>query len=239
MNKENYICSTFFKLKANTQSGWNFNSDDFIYMKNWYESADKFNLKCVIFYDNLSNEFIEKYKKIQFIKVDQFNLNIVDYRWVVYDEYLRNNKENINLILFTDMSDIVFLKNPFDLISTKPNTIFVGDEPTTVSDGWIKKRSVFFHNILPEIIEHEKLNGNKKLLNCGIVGGEVAIVSEFVHEMAEILSKANLELTTFDMVVLNYLIYTKYVNRFFSGTPLNTRFKGNEKNNKECYIKHK
>ena len=239
MKKENYICSTYFKKKANKQSGWVFGFDDYIYMKNWYESANNFNLKCIVFHDSLSNEFIEKYNKIQFIKVEQSNLNIIDYRWVVYDEYLKNNKENVNLMLFTDMSDVVFLKNPFDLISTKPDTIFVGDEPTTVSDGWNKKRSVYFHGVIPEIISHEKNNGSKKLLNCGIVGGEVGIVSEFVHEMADILLKANLDLTTFDMTVLNYLLYTKYVNKIFSGSPLNTRFKGNEKNNKICYIKHK
>ncbi len=240
MNTQNYVCSTYFKINADKQSGTKFSIDDFQYMKEWYESAHKYGLKCVIFYDNLTDDFLEKHKnEITFIKVAQEKLNIIDYRWIIYDEYLKNNKENINLILFTDISDVIFLKNPFDLIATKPEMLFIGDEETTVGDPWIVKRSVFFKDIIPDIMEHQKKNSSKKLLNCGIVGGNVKLVSELVTDMARILSQGNFNLTTFDMSILNYLMYTKYPNRFLSGKPLNTRFKYYEKNNVDCYIKHK
>jgi hypothetical protein len=238
--KNNYVCSTYFKKKTNIQSGRKFNADDFIYMKNWYESARKFNLNCIVFHDSLSNDFINKHQDdIQFINVEQKSLNIVDYRWVVYDEYLKINKDNIDMILFTDISDVVFLKNPFDFMLCKPDMLFVGTEETTISNNWITKRNRYFHKIIPDIIEYEKQHRNKKLNNCGILGGNVNLISEFIHDMATILLQANLESTTFDMVVLNYLLYTKYVDKFFAGHPLNTKFKKNEKNNNECYIKHK
>ena len=45
------------------------------YIKPWYESVDKLKLKGFIFYDNLSDAFVEQYttEDIKFIKVNRFN----------------------------------------------------------------------------------------------------------------------------------------------------------------------
>jgi hypothetical protein len=63
-----------------------------------------------------------------FIKVDhdlRFNPNV--YRYYIYNEFLELNSASINNIFFTDISDVVVLKNPFleQLYIDNPTSIFL------------------------------------------------------------------------------------------------------------------
>jgi hypothetical protein len=240
MNK-NYICSTYFSNNIDPQRNKTINYDDYLYIKDWYESIIKLNLNAIIFYDNLSKEFIKKYtnSNIKFIHAEQASLNTVDFRWIIYKNYFERNKNNFDNVFFTDVSDVIILNNPFDFILDKPNTIFIGDEKPPYSyKWWMAKRNIYFHDIIPDFIEYENRTKNNIIYNCGIIGGDINIILDFLSDMVNILLKGNVKTTTVDMSVANYLIYTKYKNNFFAGYPLNTPYKFNEIR-KDCYFKHK
>jgi hypothetical protein len=237
--KQNYIASTFFSKNVDVQRGVAI-TDYYSYIKDWYFSIVALNLKCIVFHDNLDESFIESFFKdnIQFIKVEQKSLNTVDYRWVIYKEFLNNTQEEINSIIFTDISDVVFLKNPFEFIDTKPDTILIGTEECNLTNCWLTERNGYFYDIIKDFKEYEINNAALQLNNCGIVGGNFDIMKSFVNDVADILLLGNVEKDTVDMSVTNYLIHTKYKDKFFCGHPFNTRFRHDEVNS-ECYVKHK
>jgi hypothetical protein len=246
MGRKNYICSTYLNKSIDIQRKTRWDDNDFKYIKEWLYSALNHSLNCVIIHDNLSPEFVKRYENkesyikssIEFIKAVQPKLNGLDYRWILYYEFLELYKNEIDMILFTDISDVVFLKNPFDFMSKNSELIYTADEEGMLKNGWILKRNKYFYDIIPNFKNYEKENAGEKLKNCGVVGGKVEVLLEFVKDMASILLAGNVEETTVDMSVLNYLLYTKYKNKSYSGYPLNTRFKFNEIN-PNCYIKHK
>jgi len=91
--------------------------DNFEYMKPLYESCYDLNLHLIIFYDNLSNEFVKTYtkKNIIFRKTKlTSNLSINDERFIIYYEYLLDNP--YQNIFTSDISDVYLIKNPFHLM---------------------------------------------------------------------------------------------------------------------------
>jgi len=86
-------------------------------MKPLYESCYDLNLHLIIFYDNLSNEFVKTYtkKNIIFRKTKlTSNLSINDERFIIYYEYLLDNP--YQNIFTSDISDVYLIKNPFHLM---------------------------------------------------------------------------------------------------------------------------
>lgn len=110
----------------------------------------------------------------------------------------------------------------------KENTIFIGSEESTLGNEWLLVRNKYFYNIIPDFKEYENTYYNTQLKNCGIVGGNINIISEFIDDMSELLLKGNVEEDTVDMSITNYLIHTKYKDKHIFGYPLNTKFSFNE-----------
>ena len=240
----NCVFSTYFSKNIDLQRHWKTNSNDFLYIKNWYDCIQRFDLNAVVFGDDFSDEFINTYQtdKIQFIKVEQSALNTIDYRWVVYDKYLSENKDKFYEVLFTDIWDVIIMEEPFffmSLSSVTPDMIYIGTDQFTIStNDWLLQRNIYLHKTLLDIHEYEKIYADEKVLNCGIVGGHINVMSKFVHDMATILLQSDPGYeATIDMSVANYLIYTKYKD-FFTGYPLNTKYKEYE-NRTDCIFKHK
>jgi hypothetical protein len=83
---------------------------------------------------------------------------------------------------------------------------------------------------------------NATLLNCGIVGGSIIVMREFIEKLANIHRLYNYDnqtLYTGDMGGFNYLIHTVFNDRFFHGTPINTVFKAYQEDRIDCWFRHK
>ena len=221
-------------------------NDDYNLVKEWANSIIALNLQGIIFHNNFSAETCTKYKNenIHFIKIKHntaFNANI--YRYFIYKDFLETHK-NIKKVFCTDISDVTVLKNPFEqiLFVDNPNKIFCGDEPKKLNDEWMLEHSAHLRNNIADYAAYEEIFKDAQLLNCGIIGGNVKTMKEFIEELASIHEKYNQQNETAftgDMGAFNYLARTKFNNLICHGEPVNTVFKAFEQNNSNCWFKHK
>jgi len=215
----NYIFTTYFTTGVDPQRSGSWPQNDFNIMKEFYNSVTKNKLNCVILHDHCSPEFIEQYStdKIKFVRVDDIKLNMVDYRWNLYHNLL-NEMPEIKNVYCLDISDVVILKNPFK--SMKKETLYIGDEECTNKENWWMMDRYRMLGLNPtEYVD-------KKVLNCGVMGGNREMMLEVTEAIANILEKGNVTKTTVDMAAANHVVYTNYADKFVSGLPLNTKYRG-------------
>ena len=95
-------------------------NNSFNYIKKWYESLIKLRLNGVIFHDNLSGDFINKYanKYIKFQKVEDSKWSNNDYRFYCWRDYLQG--KDYDWVFHNDASDVVVVQDPTKLISDNP-----------------------------------------------------------------------------------------------------------------------
>ena len=220
--------------------------DDYSIIQDWVNSISKLKLRGIVFHNNCSVATCERYQNeyITFIKIDhdvQFNPNV--YRYYIYNEFLKLNSEFINNIFFTDISDVIVLKNPFleQLYIDNPTSIFCGDEPKTLNNEWMQQHSENLRNKIHDYKMYESNFANSVLLNCGIMGGSITVMKQFINKLWTIHQKYNSDNKTAftgDMGAFNYLIRTQYNNNVIHGNPVNTEFKKYLENT-DCWFKHK
>lgn len=221
--------------------------DDFSTVKAWADSIIDLKLNGIIFHNNFSeNTCLEHQNEyISFVKVDydsRFNPNI--YRYLVYDEYLQKHGHSIENIFLTDISDVVVVQNPFlqPLYRQNTSAIFCGDEPKTLNNEWMQAHSEHLRSKIADYAQYEGEFGNETLLNCGIVGGNITVMREFIKKLSSIHRLHNCDNQTAytgDMGAFNYLIRTTFNDRFFHGTPINTVFKEYQDFRTDCWFRHK
>ncbi len=222
-------------------------ADDFTLIQNWYNSVVDLKLNGIIFHNNFSDETCQNYENqfIKFIKIDfdnKYNPNV--YRYHVYNEFIKRNASNIENLFFTDISDVIILKNPFEqeLFRANQNHIFCGDEPEILANEWMIDHCEHLRNKIQDFKTFENLYRNHILLNCGIFGGNIKIIKPFIEQLCNIHQQNNSDnLTKFtgDMGAFNYLVRTKYNELLFHGAPINTVFKAFDIQNKDCWFSHK
>lgn len=221
-------------------------NDDFSIISNWAKSISELNLQGIIFHNNFSEETCDAYQNdsIRFVKINynsQFNPNV--YRYFFYNEFLKMHSHQFDNVFFTDVSDVVVLKNPFveKLYFDNPNTIFCGDEPEILDNVWMQNHSKHLRSKVPDYVIYEEKFKNHILLNCGIIGGNSAVMNTFINELWSIHSSYNFDNCTKytgDMGAFNYLARTKYNGQLIHGNPVNTEFK-KYISDSSCWFQHK
>ena len=221
-------------------------NDDFSIVSTWAKSISALGLQGIIFHNNFSEATCKanENEHIRFIKVDynsQYNPNV--FRYFIYYEFLNLYAHTIENIFFTDVSDVVVLKNPFQekVYLENPNSIFCGDEPEILANDWMQQHAQHLRNKITDYTAYETNFKNEVLLNCGIIGGTIAVIRPFVRKLWAIHKKYNFDnqtLYTGDMGAFNYLIRTQYNHNVVHGNPVNTEFKKYEFSD-SCWFKHK
>jgi|688.fasta_scaffold280097_2 hypothetical protein len=234
-----YIFTTYFTSGNDPQRSGSWPSNDFNIIKDFYNSVVQHELNCVILHDHCSTEFIEQYStdKVTFIKVDKVLLNMVDYRWKLYHNLLEEMTE-IKNVYFLDISDVIILKNPFNLM--EEDVLYIGNEESIIEENTFMMERFQMLGIDPtEYVDD-------RVLNCGIFGGNRTMMLEATEAIANILETANITKTTADMAAANEVVYRNYADKFISGLPLNTKyrggafpFKGKNNNADKAWIQHK
>lgn len=221
--------------------------DDYSVIKSWCESIVNLDLQGVIFHNNYSKAFCDAFsnQNIQFKRIDyipKFNPNV--FRYLVYDEFLKSNHQQIDNVFLTDISDVIVIKNPFEttFFKTNPNFIFCGDEPKVLENEWMKNHSEHLRTNIKDYAEYEEKYKHETLLNCGIIGGNIGIMSTFIEKLSQIHRSYNFDNKTAytgDMGAFNYLIRTQFNHQFFHGFPINTEFKAYQTQRHDCWFRHK
>ncbi len=222
-------------------------SDDFELVKAWADSIQKAGLQGIIFHNGFSDETCEKHQNEHLIFIrtqpsSSYNPNV--FRYFLYLDFLNKAGKKITDLFITDISDVVMLRNPFleDYYLENPKVIFCGDEPKSLEDEWMKEHSAHLRSQIPDFEIFEEKFSNEPLLNCGIIGGKIALMMDFLKRLCTIHKSYNQQnklAFTGDMGAFNYLIRTQFQNQLLHGFPINTVFKEHETNREDCWFRHK
>lgn len=244
------ICTTYFSkkphpndpndqfVKGRTTDGTVINNS-IQYIEPWYESITKLNLYGIVFYDNLDNDFIKKYKNqyINFIKVNISYYSNNDWRFFVYRDFLKDNQ--YEHIFLTDGSDVSVVKDPSEIISEYKYI-----------DYFLCKDSIFLNEFpylkIHEEAEWENINWFAKnqtilpLINMGVIGGSYTNIQEFLNYFCQTRIRLGHPDFNSDMWIGQYVFRQKlsYKNLLI-GDPFTSNFKQYENNRKDVYFIHK
>ena len=221
-------------------------NDDFSIVADWAKSISDLGLQAIIFHNNFSEVTCKTLKNeyINFVKIEynpQYNPNV--FRYFVYNEFLKQHFQSIENIFFTDVSDVIVLKNPFQekLYLDNPNVVFCGDEPEILANEWMLNHGNHLRNKISDYAIFETKFNNEILLNCGIIGGSIGVMQPFISKLWTIHEQYNYDnktLYTGDMGAFNYLVRTEYNDRIVHGNPVNTEFKKYFADS-SCWFQHK
>ena len=221
--------------------------DDYALVQKWAESIQALGLQGVLFHNNFSEETCEKYsnENISFIKIEyneKWNPNV--FRYFIYHNFLLTFASIIKSVFVTDVSDVVVVRNPFEtfLFQENRDKLFCGDEPKVLDNDWMNNHSTHLRNQIADYSEYENKFASDTLLNCGIIGGSLDVMHEFLKELCFIHEHFNINNETAytgDMGAFNYIARTHFNNNLIHGAPVNTVFKEYESARMECWFRHK
>lgn len=221
-------------------------NDDFSLVADWANSITSLGLQGIIFHNNFSAGTCKLHQssQIHFINIDynsQYNPNV--FRYFLYNQFLKSNSHFIKNVFFTDITDVVVLKNPFtdELYLDNSDAIFCGDEPEILDNEWMQMHSEHLRSKIPDYTDYEQQFKNETLLNCGIIGGNISIIKPFIEDLWAIHRENNAHNKTpytGDMGAFNYLLRTRYHHQLIHGKPVNTEFKSYTYSD-ICWFKHK
>jgi GT2 family glycosyltransferase len=153
--------------------------------------------------------------------------NLYFQRWLVTLRYLREHL--FQWVWLTDGTDVEMLREPWGEMTS--GVLYVGYEPESISNRWLARHHPFYSDWIAG-------NGSSTMLNCGVVGGDRAIVLEFLQDLVRELVRAYGRID-YEMGSFNYLLYQpKWIDRICTGPTVVTSFRANERNG-HSWWKHK
>lgn len=229
------VLSNYLNSKKDPQRSHVWKSDDFSCIKEWYNSLVKNRVSGVVFHDNLSDGFVDKYTNeyIRFHKVDgNYLYSTNDYRFFIMREFLLEHPE-IEKLFMTDVSDVKMVQFPFDKM--KEGVLYAGHDVA----GNLKKNGYLKRRNMPKYY-YELWNGlPHRVINAGVIGGCVDVVMKLLDEMVhefEVLGRPDHNL---NMAVFNYVAYKNFNGKMVVGPPVTSYFKKNQKRRKDVWFIHK
>jgi len=210
-------------------------TDDFDRMAIWYNSLIKVGCHGIIFHDNLSDWFVEKWTcpAVTFVRYDlvtQRSMN--DERYYCFLQYLQSNAQ-IERLFVLDLFDIEFFRNPFDLFDNEKYDLYCGGDAGEYNDKLNRDKMISTFG--------EPLYEKEIKLNAGTCGGIRQRVEKLLLEMTATFDglTQNGMLDNVNMAVFNKCVYDLFdKDRIMWGNPLNSRFKAYEASG-DFAIRHK
>ncbi|MBR9706712.1 hypothetical protein GOV14_06775 [Candidatus Pacearchaeota archaeon] len=158
-----------------------------------------------------SHEHLIPAKQIEKIPYDQ--LPLMSYRFILYLDFLLENKEKYENIMLSDIGDVIFQKDPFDFNIGKMNCFFlmncpIKEAPAYVS--WLKK--VYGIKIFNKL-------KNKNMSCAGTFIADYDNMIKYLKLMKQEIFKGN------DQCVHNYICYSgvlKNIKLFENGDVIAT-----------------
>jgi hypothetical protein len=228
----------------------------------------KLGLTGIIFYDELTDEFVSKHQtdSIHFVRCTLGELSLNDERFLIYYLYLIENFHEA--IFMTDGNDVSVNMSPFQMVDSDKPKLFVGRDNVNKI-----RQSAWMCEALVKFKKSTRLKVNKRyfdqpVYNAGIIGGNYLSVVFTLFHIVDLLvtsnSQENHNMTALNCTINKYWLpkTNKIVYRLFarifsrnvyvdpdadiisksdfieSGFPLNSAFRMFERSSK-AYFTHK
>lgn len=225
------VLTTYMTQRPDGQRGTTWPANDDRIVRDWIVSLHKLGLRGVILHDGLSDLFQDDWaaKGVEFLRVKWATpYTPTEERFTAYADWLREN--DCDRVLMTDLSDVEFFSNPFDLM-TSPEAVYCGSEPGTIGENSFVRRQMldcYGWVTTPE----------RQVVNPGIIGG-------YRQRMAELLDDLNTEIfngggnPNRDLADFNRIMYRYPDAQIITGYPLHTEFKKYQGPSSGAAIRHK
>jgi len=246
-NSKNFIFASLLTGVYDVNRDELLEKNNFRIIKKWYDSIVKLQINAIVFHNTFSKDIVEKYTNeyVQFIEIEydtRLNPNI--FRYFAYRDYLTKNLKNVSNLFVTDITDVEVITNPFEsnIFLENPDYLFCGDEPEILDNDWMRNHNSHLRSSIPEFNMYETLNKHQPLLNCGIIGANIAVIKLLIDKIVathEYYSYTNTTAYTLDMGVFNFVARTTFGDKIIHGEPVNTVFKKYESQRTDCWFRHK
>jgi len=165
------------------------------------------NCECIMFVSDMSRYTINKIKSfgVTTLKTpDKFkNMKIINYRWKIYEDFLKNKKNKYNIVFTADIRDVYFQNNIFNFYQNSEPFLGISLEDGTISEKINKKWFIDAYG--KKIYENIK---NERIICVGTIWGTTDKFYEFSKIMWEKLSSNwSIKYNVIEQAVCNYLIY--------------------------------
>lgn len=215
--------------------------NDIKYIEPWYNSIKKLKLNGIVFYDNLTDEFISKYQtdNIRFIKVKTSQYSNNDWRFFVYREFLGD--KNYESVFLTDGSDVIVANNPHEITTKYPDVnIFVCKDSIKLCQFPYLDihQQARWDNYSWFAMQH--LQAQLDLINMGVIGGKQSDVLDFLDKFCLTRLKMGAPEFNADMWVGQYVFrHLMSNNKILIGEPFTSEFKKYQTDRRDVYFIHK
>ena len=165
------------------------------------------NCDFVLFVGGISNETIRKIEKCGVItykipkEVLRLRTTITNFRWKLYKDFLKENKDKYNMIFTADVRDTIFQKDVFQFFDY--NKSFLG---VFLEDGLMTSKANRIW--VSQFCEKEEFNkiANETVICCGTLIGTADKFYEFSYDLWYTVKNKK---RVVDQGGANYLIYLK------------------------------
>lgn len=201
------ILSTYFTTKKDPQRGEFAINNNFGYIKEFYESVIKQDLYAVIFYDSLTEDFINKYecKNVHFIRVNLGPYSLNDERFYIYSEYINLTKPS--KIIMADINDVIFLKKDVFKFINKDTLYICKDESYSIYENpWIKNK---INNLTFPLDKKKYSFWEMPIVNAGVIGGDFNCINVFLGHLLYLFDKLDNDLNN-NMICVNIIFHDLY-----------------------------
>ena len=177
---DDVILTSYFTSSPDFQRNKSMSPDRSRYMLDWLVSVRDLGLSAVVFHDELDPAFQQRVSQfhsgISFRHVaPPLNRTTNDARFYTYLSYLLRHP-HLNHVLMTDISDIRFQRNPFELMCFLGDYLYIGTDidifPNMATQRWIVERLEMCFG--SHALQHSPLKpfmSQETIFNAGVIGG--------------------------------------------------------------------
>ena len=202
-NRNSTLVKKNLLLGAFKKYNWNVIEPFFLSFKN----ARFENCECVMFVSRVSKNTISKLKSLEIIvhKIPNkfINITIINLRWKLYEDFLKDKIHKYNLVFTTDLRDSFFQLDVFKFYNSSKPFLGVAIEDGTLAEKLNKKWIVkaYGKNL------HKTIK-NKRIICVGTIWGTPDKFLEFSRSMWEKLSSNwSIRNKVIEQAVTNFIIY--------------------------------
>lgn len=246
-SKNDVILTSYFTSREDFQRKKTMSPNRVRYMLDWLESVRDLGMRAVVFHDQLDPGFCLRVMKyhpvVSFVRVPTLlNRTTNDARFYSYLAYL-HTQSHLSHVLLTDISDVKFQRNPFDLMRLLGDWLYIGTDidffPNMQSQRWISERlRGCFGDHAPSHAPLKPLMTQDTVFNAGVMGGSLHIILTLLELLVQYLKTTPPSLNC-NMPAVNFVVHRYFHKQVFTGFPLTSRFLSFQSSPKGVYVIHK